>query len=54
MSSIREIFTLVNHIEGHGIEGYHVDNKYYDPLKMKEQRALEISKDKPQSKKNVT
>lgn len=54
MSSIREIYTFVNHLDGSGVEGYHVDNKYYDPMKMKEQRALETSKDKIQSKKPST
>jgi hypothetical protein len=54
MSSIREIYTFVNHLEGNGVEGYHVDSKYYDPVKLKEQRALETSKDRIQSKKNAT
>jgi hypothetical protein len=39
-SSIREIYTMVNHLDGPGVEGYHVDSKYHDPLKMKEQRIL--------------
>ena len=50
-SSIREIYTVINHQNVPGVEGYHVDNKYYDPIKMKEQRALETSKDRIQSKK---
>jgi hypothetical protein len=52
-SSIREVYTFVNHLDGQGVEGYHVDNKYYDPLKLKEQRILETSKDRIQSKKNA-
>jgi hypothetical protein len=39
-SSIRDVYTTVKNIDGYGIEGYQVDKKYYDPMKMKEQRAL--------------
>ena len=38
MSTIREIYSVVKKMESHGIEGYHVDNKYYDPLKMKKEK----------------
>jgi hypothetical protein len=51
MNSIREIYTMVNQLSGAGVEGYRVENKYYDPVKMKEQRVLESSKDRIQSKK---
>ena len=51
-SSIRQVYTTVKNIDGIGIEGYYVDKKYYDPMKMKEQRALESSKDRIQGKKN--
>ena len=50
-NSIREIYMMVNHLDGPGVEGYHVDNKYVDHLKIKEQRILETSKDRIQSKK---
>ena len=35
MSSIPELYSLQNSISTGGIEGYHVDKKYYDPMKMK-------------------
>lgn len=38
-------------MDTYGIEGYHVDNKYYDPAKLKEQKVLETSKDKIQGHK---
>jgi hypothetical protein len=28
---IRNIYMTANKIYSHGIEGYHVDNKYFDP-----------------------
>lgn len=51
-SSIRDVYTTVKNIDSYGIEGYQVDKKYYDHMKMKEQRALESSKDRIQGKKN--
>lgn len=36
MSSIRDVYSVVNRTVSHGIEGYNVDKKYYDPLKMRE------------------
>jgi hypothetical protein len=45
-TSIRDVYTIANHIDSHGVEGYLVDKKYYDPMKMKEQRILETSKDR--------
>ena len=39
-SSIQEMYNVMTNQSTTGIEGYHVDNKYYDPLKIKEQRLL--------------
>ena len=36
----------MSHIPESGIEGYHVDKKYVDPVKLKQQRILETSKDR--------
>jgi hypothetical protein len=49
MSSIRDIYSLVNRATTHGIEGYHVDKKYVDPMKLKYER--ELSKSKEQARK---
>ena len=56
MNTIRDVYSVAHHIDDYGITGYHVDNKYIDPLKLKEQRKLESSKDKPTGQKptNVT
>ena len=45
MASIREMYSMSHQGEG-GIEGYHVDKKYVDPVKLKQQRILEASKDR--------
>jgi hypothetical protein len=38
MSSIRDIYSFVNKLDTPGVEGYHVDSKYIDPLKIKQER----------------
>jgi hypothetical protein len=53
---IRSMYQVSNRMNtGIGIDGYHVDNKYIDPNKIKEEK-LYASKDKPKSTKpmNVT
>ena len=50
MASISDLYSL-SRPSGGGIEGYHVEKKYYDPVKMKEQRELSSSKSKPKSAK---
>lgn len=35
MTSIAELYSLQTSGSQPGIEGYHVDNKYYDPIKMR-------------------
>lgn len=30
---IQSIYDIVNHNVGHGISGYYVDKKYFDPLR---------------------
>lgn len=32
---VRELYNLLEHNRQSGIEGYHVDNKYVDPKRMK-------------------
>lgn len=49
-SSIHEMYNMVTNRHESGIEGYHVDSKYYDPIKIKEQRILETSKDRIQTR----
>lgn len=51
MASIRDIYSYVHRATAGGIEGYEVDKKYYDPMKMKEERELSKSKDQARSKK---
>ena len=46
MSSIRDIYSVVKKIDTQGIEGYHVDSKYVDPMKIKYERELSKSRDK--------
>lgn len=54
MSSIRDIYSLVNRATAHGIEGYHVDKKYIDPMKLKYERELSKSKEQARKPANVS
>ena len=40
MASIRDLYTMVKKMDSNGVEGYHVDSKYVDPLKIKYERSL--------------
>jgi hypothetical protein len=35
-SSVKELYSAIDPNRSLGIEGYHVDNKYLDPRKMRE------------------
>ena len=45
MTSISDLYSLQRSSSG-GLEGYHIEKKYYDPLKMKEERILSTSTDR--------
>ena len=47
MSSISDMYQASTKQVKGGVEGYHVDKKYVDATKMKQQRILETSKDRP-------
>lgn len=49
MDSIPNMFKVATKTIDYGIEGYHVDNKYFDARRSKQQKILEISKDKSSS-----
>ena len=54
MASIREVYSLVNRASAHGIEGYHVDKKYVDHMKLKYERELSKSKEQARKPQNVS
>ena len=49
MSSIKEMYTLSHHPTNGGIEGYHIQKKYLDPEKIKFEKRLSASLEKPLS-----
>lgn len=49
-SSIPELYSASTHQVKHGIEGYFVEKKYVDHMKIKQERVYEGSKDKPTSR----
>jgi hypothetical protein len=49
MDSIPDMFHVVTKAQNHGVEGYYVQNKYFDARRSKEQKTLELSRDKSAS-----
>lgn len=46
---VPQMFSVVVKAQTYGIEGYHVDNKYFDARRSREQKVFEQSKNKSSS-----
>jgi hypothetical protein len=52
--SVQQLYALSTGKDGNGIEGYHVDNKYVDPLRIIQDREQLKIKKGDKNRKHVT